>query len=76
MNFSTLLLLLVALVLLWLAVTNQLNRVLDAYDVLVGQKTASATSSPTAALTLPSGAGGAFRLPALPTLGALNQVPL
>lgn len=72
-NLSTSLILLVlALVLLWLAVTDRLSRVLDAYDVLRGQGTktaAAATAATTAATTY------RLSLPSLPTLGQNVQVP-
>lgn len=72
-NLSTSLILLVlALVLLWLAVTDRLSRVLDAYDVLRGQgtKAGTAATAATAALTQYK-----VRLPSLPELGQNVQVP-
>lgn len=71
MNFTTLALLIVALILLWLAVTNQLNRALDAWDVLTGAKSASATGALTTKLN-----GLTVTLPSLPALGSPATVSL
>lgn len=74
---TSIILLLLALVLLWMAVTDKLGRVLDAYDVITGKSTASD-------VTGVSGGGGAttpvinstaFKLPSLPSLGVNVQVP-
>lgn len=65
------LLLLVALVLLWLAVTDKLSRVLDAWDVLTG-KTGDAT---TTAASVVNTAVTTLSLPSLPKIGSNAQVP-
>lgn len=68
---TSLLLLLVALVLLWLAVTDKLSRVLDAWDVITGKTDANSVATTTqAVLSIP-----AFHLPALPAFGNNAQVP-
>lgn len=76
---SSLILLIVALVLLWLAVTDRLSRVLDAVDVLRGNATTEKTAT-TAALplsgTAQSGGGTNIVLPSLPTFGRSTQVPV
>ncbi len=74
---SSLILLIVALVLLWLAVTDRLSRVLDAVDVLRGNATTEKATT-TAALPLlgtPSGGGTNISLPSLPAFGRNTQVP-
>jgi hypothetical protein len=73
---NSLILLVVAIVLLWLAVTDKLTRVLDAYDVIVGKKTASAsTSFLSSSLSLPSITPTInVSLPSLPALGTNPQV--
>ncbi len=74
-NLSTsLLLLLVALVLLWLAVTDRLGRVLDAYDVLTG-KEVGANGNPLA-FNVPAILKQAptLSLPSLPSLGDAHHV--
>lgn len=67
---SSLLLLLIAIVLLWLAVTDKLGRVLDAWDVISGKSTVSSPGVSTNA--------GALKpvvfLPSLPPLGQNVQV--
>jgi len=66
---GTLILLLVALVLLYLAVTDRLSRLLDAFDVVTGSKqvaTNASASLPTSAVSL--------SLPSLPSLGINAQV--
>lgn len=67
---NSLILLIVAIVLLWLAVTDKLSRVLDAYDVVVGNASVNATSTTVASLGATS-----FTLPSLPQLGTNAQVP-
>ena len=74
---SSLILLVVALVLLWLAVTDRLSRVLDAVDVLRGNAKTENTTT-TAALPLSrtlNGGGANIVLPSLPTFGRSTQVP-
>lgn len=76
-NLSTsLILLVVALVLLWLAVTDRLSRALDAYDVLTGKATSSGASvspatGPGAVVNFPK---VTLSLPALPKVGSNVQV--
>lgn len=75
-NLSTsLLLLLVALVLLWLAVTDQLGRVLDAYDVLTGKRTSGGTLAATGS-TVTSFTTSTLTLPSLPAIGDAHHVNL
>jgi len=76
---GSVILLLVALVLLWLAVTNQLGRLLDAWDVVRGKATSSGASAnninnPSASAGAP--ATNASYLPSLPSLPALGVSPL
>lgn len=80
---SSLLLLIVALVLLWLAVTGKLGQTIDAWNVLTGKATAStpSTTGATPSATPASGpsnsgtAGGlAFSLPSLPVFGTMGTV--
>ncbi len=78
---GTVILLLVAVVLLWLAVTNQLGRLLDAWSVVRGKATASgAGASPASAtgspVTAPATGMTAMlpSLPSLPTFGTMAQV--
>lgn len=72
-NLSTSLLLLVlALVLLWLAVTDRLSRVLDAYDVLRGQGTKAGTAATAATTALTT---YKLNFPSLPDVGRNVQVP-
>jgi len=68
---TSLILLLLALVLLWLAVTDRLSRVLDAFDVLQGKPVGGANKVASA----PALGGVAFNLPSLPALGRSVQVP-
>lgn len=77
---SSLLLLVVALVLLWLAVTGKLGQTIDAWNVLTGKATAS-TPSTTPSATPASGpsnsgttGGLAFSLPSLPVFGTRGTV--
>lgn len=69
------LLLVIALVLLWLAVTDRLSRLLDAVDVLRGNATASTT---TTASTTPVATTGSvsLSLPSLPKIHTNAQVPV
>lgn len=69
---GSLLLLLVAILLIYLAVTDRLSRLLDGIDVALGKKTASDATTATASTT-PSG-GVTFSLPSLPQLGNNAQV--
>ncbi len=71
---SSLILLLVALVLLWLAVTDRLSRVLDAVDVLKGNATANQTTA--SAVTAAPVAAPVLHFPSLPKLGTNAQVPI
>jgi hypothetical protein len=77
---SSLILLVVALVLLWLAVTDRLSRVLDAVDVLRGNATVSTTATTGAASGVVAATDGknlvALSLPSLPALGRSPQVSL
>ena len=70
MNSNALIILLIAIVILWLAVTDKLSRFLDAYDVITGEKTAAAAA--TAAV---SQGATVFHLPNLPPLMTNAQVP-
>lgn len=69
---TSLILLILALVLLWLAVTDRLSRVLDAWDVITGKTTA--TASAVSQTVAPLVARSSFQLPSLPTLGQNAQV--
>lgn len=68
---GTLILLLLALILLYLAVTDRLSRILDAKDVITGAKTVSNSGS-----TATTGKPGqvTLSLPSLPSLGINAQV--
>jgi len=71
---SSLILLAIAILILWLAVTDRLSRVLDAWDYIKGDKDQlpSANTSNTAVSTvLPS---VTLSLPSLPPLGNNAQV--
>ena len=68
---TTVIILLIAIVLLWLALTDKLSRLLDAWDVIIGK--ASATST-TVASALP-GSTTVLQLPTLPALAHANNVP-
>jgi hypothetical protein len=70
---TSLILLVLALVLLWLAATDKLSRALDAWDVLTGKTTAAASGNVTNTTTV---ANTTFRLPSLPPLALHNQVSL
>jgi hypothetical protein len=81
---NSIILLIIGIVLLWFAVTDKLSRVLDAYDVLMGNTQASGNA--TAGNTVASAAAGAVQaatgtspvvslhLPSLPTIGQNPQV--
>lgn len=75
---SSFLLLAVALLLLWLAVTDKLSNLLDAWDVATGKLHAEGGVSNTAnvALATPSGSPAtvAITLPALPRIGTTASV--
>jgi hypothetical protein len=75
---SSIILLVLALVLLWLAVTDRLSRLLDAVDVLRGNATANTkTASATPAIGASDGKNTVvLSLPSLPTLGQSTQVPV
>lgn len=78
---SSLILLVVAIVLLWLAVTDRLSRVLDAVDVLRGNATANTTTASNASNAgVVAASDGknvvALSLPSLPALGRSVQVPV
>lgn len=78
MNTNSVILLLLAILLLWLAVTDKLSRLIDAYNVAVGNATANTTSGtvPTSAIVSSiSGGDPVFHLPSLPALGNNAQVP-
>lgn len=70
---TSLILLILALVLLWLAVTDRLSRVLDAWDVITGKTTATASSAVSQTVA-PLLNNTSFQLPSLPTLGQNAQV--
>lgn len=70
---TSLLLLLVALALLWLAVTDKLSRVLDAWEVIRTGNTTGATQTVSNPLT---GGPVVFQLPSLPAIGTTGQVPI
>lgn len=72
---TSLILLLLALVLLWLAVTDRLSRVLDAFDVLRGINTNATGVAKTLGSAVVPTPGVAFRMPSLPPLGRSVQVP-
>lgn len=65
---SSLILLLLALLLLWLAVTDKLSLALDAFDVARGKKKAVEVASAGVSV-LPQ-----FSLPSIPALSSLNHV--
>lgn len=75
---TSLILLVIGIVLLWLAVTDKLSRVLDAWDLIrTGQVHGQAIP-----VSGPGGISGvrgtppiAFHLPSLPVLGNSAQVP-
>lgn len=73
---GSLILLIIALILLYLAVTDRLSRLLDAKDVITGTKNVSGT---TATVNTTSGTPIATNinvsLPTLPTFGNNAQVP-
>lgn len=77
-NISTsLIVLLLAIVLLWFAVTDRLSRVLDAIDVIRGNAKVSQTNaSPTAAAigNVAGNVGTALHIPSLPPLGQVVNV--
>jgi len=74
---SSLILLVVALVLLWLAVTDRLSRVLDAVDVLRGNATASTTTTANAGVVAATdGKNLVVSLPNLPPLARSPQVSI
>lgn len=69
---GSMILLVVALILLYLAVTDRLSRLLDAKDVIAGKKqvaTTGVTGTGAIASTSP-----VFTLPSLPSLGINAQV--
>lgn len=73
---NSLILLVLALVLLWLAVTDQLARALDAWDVLTGKLTVGTAAGGAGATTTPNGGtaptgGPTVHLPSLPPLGQI-----
>ena len=72
---TSIILLLLALVLLWMAVTDKLGRVLDAYDVITGKSTANDVTGVSGSGTTPVINSTAFKLPGLPSLGVNVQVP-
>lgn len=69
---TSLILLVIALVLLWFAVTDKLSRVLDAYDVITGKSTA--TDNGNASNTVVVNPIKTMTLPHLPVLSLNNQV--
>ena len=77
---GTVILLLVALVLLWLAVTNQLGRLLDAWAVVRGKATTSpstvAPASLTGAVAPAAAAVAGSMIPSLPSLPALGTMAM
>lgn len=72
-SLSSVLLLLIAIALLWAAVTNRLGRWLDGFDVALGTKTVTAPSSTTGAIT-PTSGGTLFTLPTLNPLAQAGTV--
>lgn len=74
---TSLILLIVALVLLWLAVTDRLSRVLDAVDVVRGKASIAHGTSTALGIPTTSGTpgGGLIRLPSLPAFGTISNVP-
>jgi hypothetical protein len=66
---TSLILLVLAIVLLWLAVTDKLSRVLDAWEII---KTGNASGTTTA--TVAPATQTVYRLPSLPTIAINPQV--
>lgn len=77
---TSLLLLGLALLLLWMAVTDRLSRVLDAYDVIIGKSTTSATSGVSKVASAVNAIDPAIvtsiHLPSLPDVGHVDAVGL
>jgi len=74
---GSLILLVVAIVLLWFAVTDRLSRVLDAVDVIRGKSSVSQTNASPTASAIGGAAGNVgveLQLPSLPKLGQTNNV--
>lgn len=69
---TSLLLLLIALALLWLAVTDKLSRVLDAWEVIT---TGSVGGNSTVAANPLTNIPQIFKMPSLPAIGTTGQVP-
>lgn len=69
MNTNTVIVLLIAILLLWLAVTDKLTRLFDAYHVLTGDANVSAASAVAAVAT--TGAT-VLTIPNLPTIGTVT----
>jgi hypothetical protein len=69
---TTTILLLIAILLLWMAMTDRLSRLLDAWDVVTGKRTAQQVASTTPGNPLTS---VAFQLPMLPPLAHISEVP-
>lgn len=88
---TSLILLLVAIAILWLAVTDKLGRLIDAFNVVEGKETATtatatgmqqAAGNNTASVTIPAmlpgmaPITGTVHLPSIPPNGQFNNVPL
>ena len=72
---NTLLILLVAIILLWMAVTDKLSTAIDAWDVLIGNKQVCDGSSSSAVVNTLTSNLPKFTLPSLPKIGNNAQVP-
>ena len=73
---GSLILLIIALILLYLAVTDRLSRLLDAKDVITGTKQVSGSTSTVNTTTgTPVATSVNIHLPTLPTFGNNAQVP-
>jgi hypothetical protein len=74
---SSLVILVIAIVLLWFAVTDRLSRVLDAVDVIRGKANVNETNTSPVAATIGAAAGNigtALKLPSLPAIGQVVNV--
>lgn len=74
MNTNAVIVLLVAILILWLAVTDKLTRFIDAYHVITGDSTATTATTATVASVAGTvaAAGSTIQVPSLPTLGVLH----
>lgn len=78
---TTTILLVLAVLLLWMAITDKLSRLIDAWNVALGKSTATQTASNTSGTPVtPTNAAAmstTFSIPALPSFSTLSnpQVP-